>query len=70
MYATTNYRSKKDLKAAMAKAGEAGLPCHQPGPFGPHVKDGTHCCEGPHYPEPHRWYATVTVKDGRIVKVK
>jgi hypothetical protein len=67
MYSTENFKSKKALKAAVA-AGP--VPCFQPGPFGPDVKDGQHCCEGPHYPEPHRWYATVTVQNGRIVKVK
>lgn len=44
---------------------------YQPGPFGGNEpRDGTFCCEGPHYPEPHRWYATCTAKDGVIVKVK
>lgn len=44
---------------------------HQPGPFaGNEPRDGTIYCEGPHYPEPHRWYAQCTVKDGVIVKVK
>lgn len=67
MYAVKNYRTKKELKEAV-KSGP--VPCYQPGPFGPDVRDGQHCCEGPHYPEPHRWYATVTVKDGKIVGVK
>ena len=67
MYSVTNYKSKKALKDAVKLAPVA---CYQPGPFGPSVKDGEHCCEGPHYPEPHRWYATVVVKDGLIVKVK
>ena len=26
--------------------------------------------EGPHFPEPHRWYAQATVKDSVIVSVK
>jgi hypothetical protein len=43
----------------------------QPGPFGGNEpKNGTFCCEGPHYPEPHKWYATCTAKDGVIVSVK
>lgn len=67
MYATKDYRTKKELKEAV-KAGS--VPCFQPGPFGPSVADGRHACEGPHYPEPHRWYATVTVKEGRITAVK
>lgn len=67
MYATQNFKTKKALKEAVAAGPVA---CFQPGPFGPDVKDGVHCCEGPHYPEPHRWYATVTVLNGNIVKVK
>ena len=73
MYSTLNFKTKKSLKEAvdLHKKG-LGQPvrCFQPGPFGPDVRDGQHCCEGPHYPEPHKWYATVTVKDGYIVKVK
>jgi hypothetical protein len=43
----------------------------QPGPFGGNEpSNGTFCCEGPHYPAPHTWYATCTAKDGVIVKVK
>jgi hypothetical protein len=43
----------------------------QPGPFGGNEpSNGTFCCEGPHYPAPHSWYATCTAKDGVIVKVK
>ena len=66
-YTVINYRTGKALKAAVA-AGEQ-VEVYQPGPFGPDVKDGRHCIEGPHYPEPHRWYVGVDVKDGVIVKV-
>ncbi len=31
---------------------------------------GTAYCEGPHYPEPHRWYAEVKVENGIVIKVK
>jgi hypothetical protein len=31
---------------------------------------GTACVEGPHYPEPHKWYAQVTIEKGEVVKVK
>lgn len=33
-------------------------------------ENGREYVEGPHYPEPHRWYAQVEVKDGIVVKVK
>jgi len=41
----------------------------QPGPFLGKT-DGEVSLEGPHYPEPHRWYARATIEGGVIVKVK
>lgn len=89
MYTTKNFKSKKELKAAVQAWNDAlalpnnehmlnpdGTPAYpvryfQPGPFGGNEpQNGTFCCEGPHYPQPHRWYATCTAKDGVIVKVK
>ena len=66
MYSNKNFKTKKALKEAVENG---PVPCHQPGPFGPAVTDGSHACEGPHYPKPHRWYATVEVKEGKIVEV-
>lgn len=69
MYTHENFKTKKALKEAVAR-GER-VTYYQPGPFGGNEpKDGTFCCEGPHYPEPHRWWATCTAVDGVIVKVK
>ena len=75
MYTEFNYKTKKAMKEALAQAlanGRRGLPCFQPGPFGPGVRDGSACCEGPHYPEPHKWYASCTVQniDGQPYIVK
>lgn len=67
VYATKNFRTKKALKEAVK--GDTTVECHQPGPFGPGVKDGDHTCEGPHFPAAHKWYATVRVSAGRIIKV-
>jgi hypothetical protein len=68
-YTHKNFRSKKEMKASVA-AGQI-VTVYQPGPFGPDVKDGVAFLEGPHYPEAHKWYAEVTVKNGIIVgKVK
>lgn len=64
-YTRTNYRSKKALKEALANGADVHV--FQPGMFGPDVKDGQVCLEGPHYPEPHKWYASCVVKDGKIV---
>jgi hypothetical protein len=67
-YTVRNFRTGKQVKEAIA-AGET-VEVYQPGPFGPEVKDGWCCLEGPHYPEPHRWYIGVIVKDGVAVAVQ
>jgi hypothetical protein len=81
MYCTKNFKSKKELKAAVAAYltlspidGQRQGPAvryWQPGPFGGNEPaDGRIFCEGPHYPEPHRWYAECVAEGGAIVKVK
>lgn len=67
-YTVRNFKTKKALKEAF-KNGEK-IEVYQPGPFGPGVSDGSIALEGPHYPEPHRWYASAVVKGGVVVKVK
>lgn len=67
MYVDPNFKTKKALKDAV-KAG-ANVAVFQPGPFGGNERDGEASVEGPHYPEPHRWYARVRVKDGMVVAV-
>lgn len=67
-YTETNFKSKKAVKDALAR-GET-VRVYQPGPFGPNVPDGTAFFEGPHYPEPHRWYGQGVVKDGILVSMK
>jgi len=69
MYTYENFKTKKALKEAVANGEKIAI--YQPGPFGGEdPKDGKFCVEGPHYPEPHRWYAEVEVKDGYITKVR
>lgn len=67
-YTAYNYKSKADVKRALA----AGKPVRvfQPGPFGPGVSDGDCSLEGPHFPEPHRWYGSGEVKDGMLLSIK
>jgi hypothetical protein len=70
-YTCTNYKTKKALKDAVA-SGEV-VQCYQPGlGLGPNLSNftGTVYLEGPHYPEPHKWYAQAVLKDGVVVKVK
>jgi len=69
MYTVKNYRTKKELKEDV-KNGVA-VRVFQPGPFGGKpIPDGEHCLEGPHYPEPHKWYAGAMVVNECVVKVK
>ena len=68
MYCDINFKSKKDLKAAVAEGTLVSI--FSPGLFPVDCSSGQHCVEGPHYPQPHRWYATVQVRDGVIVSVK
>ena len=65
-YVSPNFRSKKALKEAVAAGKE--ITVFSPGPFGC-AKDGKVAVEGPHFPEPHCFYATVIVEKGRVVKV-
>ena len=46
------------------------LQAYQPGGIFPGTTNGTAVIEGPHYPQPHRWYASVIIEDGIVTKVK
>ena len=67
MYTSTNFKTKKALKEAVAAGREVTL--FAPG-LGEPKRDGREYLEGPHYPSPHRWYAQVEMRDGRVVSVK
>lgn len=69
-YTSTNFKTKKAFKTALAMG--ARITVFQPNDmFGDGtVRDGTAFIEGPHYPEPHRWYAQVVIKDGIVIKIK
>lgn len=67
-YTVTDYKSKKALRADFDSGVIVAV--YQPGPFGSTVRDGQTCLEGPHYPKPHTWYATATIRNGVIVSLK
>ncbi len=79
MYTTKNFKSKKALREAVqayltlspvdGQRGHIAVTCYSPGPF-PCPTNGSIALEGPHYPEPHRWYAQATIKDGIVIAVK
>jgi hypothetical protein len=62
MYVSPNFKSKKALAAGQR------VEVFSPGPF-PCPQSGTLSVEGPHYPEPHRWYARVLVEAGLVKEV-
>lgn len=65
-YVLPNYRTKKALKDALKQG--ADIEVFQPG-LGNVPVNGRIALEGPHYPEPHRWYANGEMRDGKLVKV-
>lgn len=67
MYASGNPRTKAELKRRLA-AGEQ-VTAFQPGGIFPGETDGRVSIEGPHYPQPHRWYARVEIRNGVIIRV-
>lgn len=70
MYTDRNFKTKKDLKEAVAKGDR--ITFYQPGPFGSDTSTftGKVSIEGPHYPKPHTWYASCEAVNGQIVKVR
>lgn len=67
-YVYPNFKSKKEFK--MAVEGGQKLTTYNPSGLFPVTQNGTDLVEGPHYPQPHRWYASVIVQDGIVIKVK
>ena len=66
MYVSPNFYTKKALREAVAQG--LRVEVFSPGPFSAPT-EGKTAVEGPHYPEPHRWYAEVEVKAGVVVRV-
>lgn len=67
MYTTRNFKTKKALKEAVDNGQIIGV--FNPGLGGTPPVDGEVSVEGPQG-RPHTWYAQVTLKGGRIVKVR
>ena len=70
MYCTTNYTTKKALKAAVDNGKRVSVMSSRSRCLGLGVRNGTYWLEGPHYPRPHTWYAQATLVDGYVTKVK
>lgn len=67
MYVSPNFPTKKAFKEAV-KAGVV-VETFQPGGMFPAERNGRVAIEGPHYPKPHTWYASVLIEEGLVVKV-
>lgn len=67
MYCEINFKSKKQFREAVGSGKQVRL--FAPG-LGQPAVNGREFVEGPHYPEPHRWYASVEMKDGVVISVK
>lgn len=67
-YASENFRTKKAFREAVQSGKRITL--RNPSGLFPTKQNGTETVEGPWYPEPHKWYAQATVKDGIVVSVK
>jgi hypothetical protein len=69
MYCSPNFKTKKELKEAVA-AGKTVTVFQPNNIFGiVPPENGRVTLEGPHSPLPHKWYAQATVEGGKIVKV-
>jgi len=67
MYATLNFKTKKQLKNAVTAGIEIRL--FAPG-IGKPKDNGIEFIEGPHYPDLHKWYAQVDMRNGLVVAVR
>lgn len=70
MYADVNFKTKKALKDAIKNGEKVGI--YKPNNiFNVQVMpNASYSVEGPWYPEPHKWYASVTLDENcNIVKV-
>ena len=59
MYTSINFKTKKELVQALKDGKRVSV--YQPNDmFGTPTANLSVALEGPHYPQPHRWYATAT----------
>tara|TARA_R100000656_G_scaffold39469_1_gene33073 strand:+ start:233 stop:460 length:228 start_codon:yes stop_codon:yes gene_type:complete len=66
-YVHPDYKTKKAFREAV-EAGSKHKTFNPSGMFET-KQNGTDVIEGPHFPQPHRWYASVVVENGVVTKV-
>lgn len=67
-YVSPNFKTKKALKEAVAAGKDVTV--YDVSGLGSIPSNGVVCVEGPHYPAPHTWYATLTLKNNVVISVK
>ena len=67
-YVIRNFKTKKAFMEAVKNGEELSL--YNPSGMFPTNQNGIEFVEGPHYPQPHRWYARVEMEDGIVKEVK
>jgi hypothetical protein len=65
-YVSPNFQTKKALKEALSQGKTVSV--WEPG-VGTAPRNGAVWLEGPHFPQPHRWYGEGIVKDGKLIKI-
>ena len=65
-YVSPNYKSKRDLKKALAA--KVSVSVFQPA-LGSIPENGLISLEGPHFPTPHSWYGRGRMVNGVLVSV-
>lgn len=68
MYTVYNYRTKKALLDDFKRG--VNVAVFQPGLSQYGKRNGRVSLEGPHYPEPHTWYAVAVIEDGVIERIE
>lgn len=70
-YTVKNFKSKKAIREAIASGEQVEVFQPNGDLFGVKLPtNGEIALEGPHYPEPHRWYGTGKLVNGVLVSIK
>lgn len=69
-YTEVNFKTKKAVKEAILKDG-FNVKCYNPG-LGGDLSNytGVVNLEGPHYPQPHKWYGQGKMVNGVLISIR
>lgn len=69
-YVSPNFKSKAEMKRAVAAGQSVTVFSNSAFVKDADIQNGLVFVEGPHFPQPHKWYGNVQVKDGKVISVK